>query len=87
MRAAFILALLLPTDGFANLGHRGGSDFHKHMPENSLAVLEESITGAETGSAIQNNKDFDTGFDLSSVIVESCQVTNRKPTAEDLYHD
>jgi [NiFe] hydrogenase diaphorase moiety large subunit len=36
---------------------------------------------------IQNNKDFDTGFDLSSAVVESCLVTNRKPTTEDLYHD
>lgn len=39
-----------------NFGHRGGSDYHTHLPENSLIVLEESLVGED---AIQFKDEFE----------------------------
>jgi len=55
-----MMGLLLTMNAYpTNLGHRAGGDYFKHMPENSLVILKESLTGAEGGYALQFNKDFD----------------------------
>jgi len=53
-----ILGLITSINTYANLGHRAGSSFYTQMPENSLIVLRESITGAETGYAVQHDENF-----------------------------
>lgn len=54
-----VMGLFVSTQSYANSGHRAGGDYFKHMPENSLIVLKESITGAEGGYALQ----FDSSFE------------------------
>jgi len=53
-----ICSLLTTTYTYANLGHRAGGDYYRNMPENSLIVLQESLTGKETGYAVQNSDQF-----------------------------
>ena len=51
------LGLVYPVLG-GNLGHRAGGDHFQNLPENSLAVLKQSLVGGAYGAPIQ----FDIGF-------------------------
>ncbi len=55
--SAFALLLSLNAES-KNLGHRLGSDYHKHLPENSLSVLEASIYGIGGKDAIMGDDRF-----------------------------
>ena len=55
-----LLSLFLTTQLLAgNLGHRGGSDWYRDLPENSLIVLEASLRGLEGKPPIQYRDNFD----------------------------
>lgn len=67
---AIIFSLFFSMEVFSkNLGHRLGSDYHKHLPENSLTVLEASIYGINGKAPIMNDEEFSYfEFDLQETL-------------------
>jgi glycerophosphoryl diester phosphodiesterase len=63
LRFLILSFILLSSQAYAgnevaNHGHRAGSDYHKHLPENSLSVLEASLRGINDEDPLQIDEEF-----------------------------
>ena len=79
-----VMGLFVSMNSYANTGHRAGGDWFKHMPENSLIVLEESILGSEGGYALQYADHFEY-LESLRILARSQTVSTNRPGTR-VYH-